>query len=134
MNELNIFEQGQAMLIDKPLDWTSFDVVRKLRRLVRTKKVGHAGTLDPLATGLLIVCTGKMTKKINEFQDMEKEYEGELVLGKTTPSYDLETLVNQEFDISNITEAEIYKTANTLQGQLMQVPPIFSAVKVDGER
>ena len=90
-NELNIFEQGQALLIDKPLDWTSFDVVRKLRRLVRTKKVGHAGTLDPLATGLLIVCTGKFTKRINEYMAQEKEYTGTVTLGAVTPTYDLES-------------------------------------------
>src|SRR5215467_12991628 len=88
---LNIFEQGQALLIDKPLEWTSFDVVRKLRRLVRTKKIGHAGTLDPLATGLLILCTGKFTKRINEYMAREKEYTGTFTLGATTPTYDLES-------------------------------------------
>ena len=127
-------DEGTLLLVDKPYKWTSFDVVRKIRNKLKIKKVGHAGTLDPLATGLLIVCTGKMTKKINEFQDMEKEYEGELVLGKTTPSYDLETMVNQEFEINHITEKDIYNAATNLTGQLMQVPPVFSAVKVDGER
>ncbi len=127
-------DEGTLLLVDKPYKWTSFDVVRKIRNKLKIKKVGHAGTLDPLATGLLIVCTGKMTKKINEFQDMEKEYEGELVLGKTTPSYDLETMVNQEFEIKHITEKDIYNAATNLTGQLMQVPPVFSAVKVDGER
>jgi len=127
-------DEGTLLLVDKPYQWTSFDVVRKIRNKLKIKKVGHAGTLDPLATGLLIVCTGKMTKKISEFQDMEKEYEGELVLGKTTPSYDLETLVNQEFDISHITETALYNAAANLTGYLMQAPPVFSAVKIDGER
>ena len=127
-------DEGTLLLVDKPYKWTSFDVVRKIRNKLKIKKVGHAGTLDPLATGLLIVCTGKMTKKINEFQDMEKEYEGELVLGQTTPSYDLETLVNQEFDISHITETDLYNAAANLPGHLMQAPPVFSAVKIDGER
>src|SRR6201994_456422 len=87
----HFFEQGQVLLIDKPLDWTSFDVVRKLRRLVRTKKIGHAGTLDPLATGLLILCTGKFTKRINEYMAREKEYTGTITLGASTPTYDLES-------------------------------------------
>src|SRR5580704_11554929 len=91
-NEMHEFERGQVLLIDKPLEWTSFDVVRKLRGLVRTKKVGHAGTLDPLATGLLILCTGKFTKKINEYMAQEKEYTGTITLGATTASYDLETI------------------------------------------
>lgn len=127
-------DEGTLLLIDKPYKWSSFDVVKKIRYRLKIKKVGHAGTLDPLATGLLIICTGKMTKKINEFQDMEKEYEGELVVGKTTPSYDLETEVDREFDITHIKESDIYSAAQGLQGQLMQVPPVFSAVKVDGER
>ena len=95
--ELNKYESGQVILIDKPLDWTSFDVVRKIRSVIRIKKVGHAGTLDPLATGLLILCTGKMTKSIDEYQAQEKEYTGVITLGATTPSYDLETEVDKTF-------------------------------------
>ena len=95
-NPLNIFEQGQVLLINKPLEWTSFDVVRKIRNLIKLKKVGHAGTLDPLATGLLIVCTGRFTKRINEFMAQEKEYTGTFTLGATTPTYDLES-VPREF-------------------------------------
>jgi len=127
-------DEGALLLIDKSYQWSSFDVVKKIRYKLKIKKVGHAGTLDPLATGLLIVCTGKMTKKINEFQDMEKEYEGELILGKTTPSYDLETEVDHEFDITHITETDIYNASKKFEGVSMQVPPVFSAVKVDGER
>src|SRR6478609_3568208 len=101
------FEEGRVILIDKPLEWTSFDVVKKVRNIIfkRSKKikVGHAGTLDPLATGLLIICTGKFTKRIQEFQDYDKEYEGSLILGKTTPSVDLETEIDSETDISHIT-------------------------------
>lgn len=126
------FEEGAVILIDKPLDWTSFDVVSKIRNTIRVKKVGHAGTLDPLATGLLILCTGKMTKKIDEYQAREKEYEGELVLGKTTPSCDLETEVDQEFDISGITEEMIRNNVHPFIGTIQQVPPAFSAIKVNG--
>lgn len=126
------FEEGAVILIDKPLEWTSFDVVSKVRNTIRVKKVGHAGTLDPLATGLLILCTGKMTKKIDEYQAREKEYEGALVLGKTTPSCDLETEVDQEFDISGITEEMIRKNVQPFIGTIQQVPPAFSAIKVDG--
>ena len=127
------FEEGAVILIDKPLEWTSFDVVGKIRNTIRVKKVGHAGTLDPLATGLLILCTGKMTKKIDEFQAQEKEYEGELVLGKTTPSFDRETEVDQEFDISSITEDMIRKNVSSFIGTIQQVPPLYSAIKVNGE-
>src|ERR1700744_6818969 len=98
----HFFEQGQVLLIDKPLGWTSFDVVRKLRRLVRTKKVGHAGTLDPLATGLLILCTGKYTKRINEYMAQEKEYTGVITLGAVTPTFDLESPPEQQRDYSHI--------------------------------
>ncbi len=126
------FEEGVVLLIDKPLEWTSFDVVSKIRNTIRTKKVGHAGTLDPLATGLLILCTGKMTKKIDSYQAQEKEYEGELVLGKTTPSCDLETEVDQEFDISSLTEEAIRNNVLSFIGTIQQVPPIYSAIKVDG--
>jgi len=127
------FEEGVVLLIDKPLEWTSFDVVGKVRNTIRIKKVGHAGTLDPLATGLLILCTGKMTKKIDTFQAQEKEYEGELVLGKTTPSYDMETEVDQEFDISTITETQIRENVRSFIGTISQFPPIYSAIKVGGE-
>ncbi len=126
------FEEGVVILIDKPLEWTSFDVVSKIRNTIRTKKVGHAGTLDPLATGLLILCTGKFTKKIDEYQAQEKEYEGELVLGKTTPSCDLETEVDKEFDISAITEEMIRDNVKQFTGTIQQIPPIYSAIKVDG--
>ncbi len=126
------FEEGVVILIDKPLEWTSFDVVGKIRNTIRVKKVGHAGTLDPLATGLLILCTGKMTKKIDEFQAQEKEYEGELILGKTTPSFDRETEVDQEFDISMLTEEMIRKNVLPFIGTIQQVPPLYSAIKVNG--
>lgn len=133
-------KNGQVLLIDKPLNWTSFQVVNKLRWKIRKKfnlkkiKVGHAGTLDPLATGLLIICTGKFTKKIEEYQGQIKEYTGEITLGATTPSYDLETEVNEFFSIEHITEALILKTAKMFEGQIQQKPPIFSAVKKDGVR
>ena len=127
------FEEGKIILIDKPLEWSSFDIVRKVRNTIK-HKVGHAGTLDPLASGLLILCTGKMTKKIHEFQDMEKEYEGEMVIGKTTPSCDMETEVDSEKDISHITEEQVRAAANPFIGKTMQVPPVYSAVKVGGER
>src|SRR5271170_6509536 len=124
MNELNIFELGQALQIDKPLDWTSFDVVRKLRRLVRTKKVGHAGTLDPLATGLLIVCTGKFTKRINEYMAQEKEYTGTITLGATTPTFDCESEPQNIKDTGAITEAQIRNATAAFTGEIMQVPPM----------
>jgi tRNA pseudouridine55 synthase len=126
------FEEGAVILIDKPLEWTSFDVVGKIRNTIRVKKVGHAGTLDPLATGLLILCTGKMTKRIDEYQAQEKEYEGELVLGKTTPSFDLETEVDQEFDISALTEEMIRGNVTGFVGTIQQIPPLYSAIKVNG--
>jgi len=127
------FEEGAVLLVDKPLGWTSFDVVSKVRNTIRVKKVGHAGTLDPLATGLLILCTGKMTKKIDEFQAQEKEYEGEMVLGKTTPSIDGETEVDQEYDISAISETQIKEIVKQFIGTISQLPPIYSAIKVNGE-
>ncbi len=126
------FEEGAVILIDKPLEWTSFDVVGKIRNTIRVKKVGHAGTLDPLATGLLILCTGKMTKKIEEYQGQEKEYEGELVLGKTTPSCDLETAVDHEYDISAITSQMVRDNVRSFIGNIQQIPPVYSAIKVDG--
>jgi tRNA pseudouridine55 synthase len=126
--------EGRVLLIDKPLEWTSFDVVNKLRYRLKTKKIGHAGTLDPLATGLLIICTGKMTKRIDEFQAQEKEYTGTFVLGQSTPSYDLETEVSEAQDISGISEDEIHLAAKKFIGTIQQVPPMHSAIKVDGKR
>ncbi len=125
---------GQVLLIDKPLRWTSFDVVKKLKYGIRAKKIGHAGTLDPLATGLLILCTEKKTKEIEQYQAQEKEYTGKLVLGKTTPSIDLETEVDAEYPTDHITETLIYEKAQTFVGMIEQVPPIFSAIKIDGKR
>lgn len=130
------FAEGELLLINKPYKWTSFDVVGKIRNSFKPLKlkVGHAGTLDPLATGLLIICTGKMTKKIDEFQAQQKEYTGTMILGANTPSYDLETEIDETFDISALDEESIL--ANTIQftGELDQYPPAHSAVKVDGER
>lgn len=133
-------EEGEVILIDKPYGWTSFDVVNKIRthfkyrRGIKKIKVGHAGTLDPLATGLLILCTGKFTKKIDEFQAQEKEYTGTFVLGATTPSSDLETAIDKSFDISHISEQMIYNTTKTFVGETDQIPPAFSAKKINGER
>ncbi|RZF61793.1 tRNA pseudouridine(55) synthase TruB [Sphingobacterium corticibacterium] len=130
------FAGGEVLLVDKPLEWTSFDVVGKLRNSMKPQKikVGHAGTLDPLATGLLIICTGKFTKRIDSFQAEDKEYTGVITLGTTTPSYDLETAVNQTFDYTHITEADIYETALRFAGELEQYPPAHSAIKIKGER
>lgn len=127
-------EPGQLILIDKPREWTSFDVVNKLRRACKIKKIGHAGTLDPLATGLLILCTGKMTKQIDSYQAQEKEYTGTLVLGRTTPSVDLETDFDGEFDVSGITPEMVRAAAAQLTGEIQQIPPIYSAIRVNGER
>jgi tRNA pseudouridine55 synthase len=133
--ELNIFEQGQMMLIDKPLHWTSFDVVRKLRGLVRTRKIGHAGTLDPLATGLLILCTGKYTKRINDYMAQEKEYTGTITLGASTPTYDLESERVALRDPSFVTQAMVEEViAGRFTGEIMQIPPAHSAIKVGGKR
>lgn len=126
--------EGEIILIDKDLDWTSFDVVKKVRNLVNVKKVGHAGTLDPLATGLLILCTGKNTKKINTFQDQAKEYTGTILLGKTTPSYDLETEYDSETDYSHLTTLEVNQTVKGFLGEITQRPPIYSALKIGGKR
>jgi tRNA pseudouridine55 synthase len=131
---MNNFEEGQVLLINKPYDWTSFDVVRKIRNLIKIKKIGHAGTLDPLATGLLILCTGKFTKKINEYMAREKEYTGTIVLGATTPTYDLESIPENFKDISAITEEKVKQAALKFTGDIMQTPPIFSAIKKDGKR
>jgi tRNA pseudouridine55 synthase len=136
--QLNKAEQkpdpGQVILIDKPLTWTSFDVANKLKYACKFKKIGHAGTLDPLATGLLILCTGKMTKQIDSYQAQEKEYTGTLVLGKTTPSVDLETAFDAEYDTSGITSEQIQEAVEQLTGEILQVPPIYSAVRINGER
>lgn len=126
-------EEGKVLLINKELQWTSFDVVKKIRNLVRIKKVGHAGTLDPLATGLLIVCVGKKTKEINQFMGQEKEYLGTMVIGKTTPSIDLETEINSEQSIEHIANEDVMVTSKKFLGKLMQVPPIYSALKKDGQ-
>ena len=134
------FKNGQVFLIDKPLEWTSFQVVNTIRWVIRKQfnlkkiKVGHAGTLDPLATGLLIICTGKFTKQIDTYQALEKEYTGEFTLGATTPSYDLETTVNEEFSIDHITKNLLHQTTKEYLGEIEQKPPIFSALKKDGKR
>ncbi|WP_242918252.1 tRNA pseudouridine(55) synthase TruB [Pontibacter liquoris] len=128
------FETGEILLINKPLNWTSFDVVKKVRNIIRVKKVGHAGTLDPLASGLLILCTGKYTKRIDEIQGQEKEYTGTIVLGQITPSYDRETAVTETRDITHLSPADIEAAANNFVGTIEQVPPLYSAVMVDGKR
>ncbi|MAY22598.1 MAG: tRNA pseudouridine(55) synthase TruB [Flavobacteriaceae bacterium] len=134
------YKNGQVLLIDKPLEWTSFQVVNKVRWLLKKEfqlkkiKVGHAGTLDPLATGLLILCTGKFTKKIETFQAQVKEYTGAFTLGATTPSYDLETEIDQTFDISSLTEDQIKQATQNFIGDIQQQPPVFSALKKDGKR
>ena len=128
------FLTGQTILFDKPKGWTSFDVVKKIRNTIRIKKVGHAGTLDPLATGLLILCTGKHTKQINGIQDQEKEYEVVFKLGATTASYDAEHPEENLCNASHITEAEVVQAMKTFEGLIEQVPPIYSAVKVNGRR
>jgi len=134
------FKNGQVVLIDKPLQWSSFQAVNKIRWVIRKAhnikkiKVGHAGTLDPLATGLLVICTGKMTKQINTFQGQEKEYTGTFALGSTTPSYDLETEIDETFSVSHITEQLIRDTTAQFTGRITQFPPVFSAIKKDGKR
>jgi tRNA pseudouridine55 synthase len=124
--------EGKVLLIDKPLHWTSFDVVRKLRSLLQIKKIGHAGTLDPLATGLLIVCTGKFTKKINEYMAMEKEYTGHFTVGAVTPTYDLESQPEQQKDFTQLEAEAIHAAAKQFTGEIEQFPPMFSAIKKDG--
>lgn len=133
MNE-PVQDAGRVLLINKPLHWTSFDVVNKLRRKLKTKKIGHAGTLDPLASGLLIICVGKMTKRIEEFMGQEKEYRGKLILGKSTPSHDLETEVTEEHDISAISHEQILAAVIPFIGKIHQLPPLHSAIKVGGVR
>lgn len=132
MNE-NTFEEGRVLLINKPLHWTSFDVVRKIRNTVKIKKVGHAGTLDPLATGLLIVCTGKFTKSINEYMAQEKEYTGTITLGATTTTFDLESEPVNFKSIEGVSEQTIIETSKRFTGELMQFPPIHSAIKQKGK-
>ncbi|MEL0652050.1 tRNA pseudouridine(55) synthase TruB [Algibacter sp. TI.3.09] len=140
MKTVDDYQAGEVLLIDKPLNWTSFQVVNKLRWEIRQAfnikkiKVGHAGTLDPLATGLLVICTGKMTKQIDTFQGQIKEYTGTFVLGGTTPSYDLETEINETFETTHITEDLIHSTTAQFTGDIEQFPPIFSALKKDGKR
>ena len=134
MSFLEKYNNGQTILVDKDLDWTSFDVVKKLKNIIKCKKVGHAGTLDPLASGLLIICTGKNTKKINDIQNQDKVYTGEFILGKTTPSHDLETEFNSETDIKNISLDKIEKITESFIGEQFQRPPKFSAVKIKGKR
>lgn len=134
MLEKNVFEEGKVLLIDKPLRWTSFDVIRKIRSLIKIKKVGHAGTLDPLATGLLIVCTGKFTKKINEYMAQEKEYTGTITLGATTATYDLESEPQSFKSFDHISKEQIEQTAQTFTGNILQTPPIHSAIKKEGKR
>src|SRR5574340_917957 len=129
----NRFEEGRVLLIDKPLEWTSFDVVKKIRNTIKIKKVGHAGTLDPLATGLLIVCTGKFTKRINEYMAQEKEYTGTITLGAITPTYDLESEPEDRKPLDTINEKMIRETAERFTGEIMQIPPIHSAIKQKGK-
>lgn len=134
------YKDGQVLLFDKPLEWSSFQLVNKVRWLIRKNlnikkiKVGHAGTLDPLATGLMIICTGKFTKRINEFMGQAKEYAGTITLGGTTPSYDLETEINEVFPTAHISDEMIYAFAKAYTGTIQQQPPIFSALKKDGKR
>lgn len=130
----NTFEEGQVLLINKPLEWTSFDVVRKIRNTIKIKKVGHAGTLDPLATGMLILCTGKFTKRINEYMAQEKEYTGTFTLGATTPTYDLESEPTDLKDYSSVTPEQLQAIAQQFTGEILQVPPMHSAIKKDGVR
>jgi tRNA pseudouridine55 synthase len=134
------FEQGEIFLINKPFKWTSFDVVNNLRGFLRQAlgikkmKIGHTGTLDPLATGLLILCTGRFTKRIEEFKDLEKEYTGTITLGATTPSFDLETEIDFSYPCDHITEEAILTISGSMTGTHQQMPPVYSAVKIDGKR
>lgn len=141
MKQLNPYQQGKILLIDKPLTWSSFQAVNKIKYALKRKynlpksfKIGHAGTLDPLATGLLIICTGKFTKRIPELQGMVKEYTGTFHVGATTPSYDLETEIDQTFPTEHITEELIKETTKQFIGEIDQKPPVFSAIKKDGKR
>ncbi len=137
---LSEFAQGSTIIIDKPLNWTSFDVVNKIRWNLKTRlkvkniKVGHAGTLDPLATGVLVICIGKHTKEIEKLMIGRKKYTGAILLGKTTPSYDLETEFDQTFSVEHLTDEMVQTEKMNFLGELMQIPPIFSAKQVDGKR
>lgn len=134
------FIEGEVLLFDKPYQWTSFDLVKKVRKIIsvkykiKTLKVGHAGTLDPLASGLMIICTGKATKRINEYQDQEKEYVAGITLGKTTPSFDLETQFDNEYPIEHITDKFVIDKLKTFVGEMDQIPPVYSAKFIDGKR
>lgn len=133
------FAAGEVLLIDKPLKWTSFDAVNRIRGMIKRHlnlklKVGHAGTLDPLATGLLVICTGKFTRRIDEFQAQEKEYTGTFLIGATTPCCDLEKPIDAYFPVDHITDEMIYAAAKKFTGNIEQVPPLFSAIKVEGKR
>jgi len=135
------FQNGQILLIDKPLNWTSFQAVNKIKYALINKvglpkkfKIGHAGTLDPLASGLLLICTGKFTKKISELQGQAKEYTGTFFIGATTPSYDLETEIDEKYPITHIDEGLIHETVKQFLGEIDQKPPIYSAIKKDGVR
>ncbi|RLD55267.1 MAG: tRNA pseudouridine(55) synthase TruB [Bacteroidetes bacterium] len=136
----NTYLEGRVLFIDKPLTWTSFDVVNKIRKSLRHHlgigkiKVGHAGTLDPLATGLVIICTGKATKQIMQYQNLDKLYEAQVRLGATTPSFDLETEVDKSFPWEHITSTDIGEAINAFKGDLEQMPPLYSAKRVDGKR
>ncbi len=132
--EIQLVDEGNVLLINKPREWTSFDVVNKLRYKLKTKKIGHAGTLDPLATGLLIICVGKMTKRIEEFMGQEKEYTGKFILGQTTPSHDLETEASEQKDISGLTNTLIKEATKNFTGKISQLPPQHSAIRVGGKR
>ena len=140
LNSLDEILNGKILLINKPKNWTSFDVVKKIKSTIKQKhniskvKIGHAGTLDPLATGLLIVCTGKFTKKITEIQEQKKTYVGELILGKTTPSYDLETNFDAYFPTQHINNEMLIAASKSFIGKIDQIPPLYSALKVKGER
>lgn len=134
MQPIPAFAEGQVLLFNKPLQWTSFDVVKKVRILTKVSKVGHAGTLDPLATGLLIVCTGKFTKKINEYMGMDKEYTGTITVGATTASYDLEQTPENFKPYQHLTETDILEATKPFIGNIWQLPPVHSAIKKNGKR
>ena len=134
MQRENSFEEGRVLLVNKPMYWTSFDAVRKIRYLSKTKKVGHAGTLDPLASGLLIVCTGKFTKKISEYMAQEKEYTGSITLGSSTPTYDLESEPQDFKSYEHLTTEDLQKATFPFTGNILQTPPIHSAIKKEGKR
>jgi tRNA pseudouridine55 synthase len=131
---LTPYLEGKVLLLDKPIGWTSFNMVQKVRYLTRVTKVGHAGTLDPLATGLLIICTGKFTKQINTYMGMTKEYTGSMVIGATTPTYDLESEPENFKNIDHITEEQIHEATKPFVGDILQMPPQHSAIKKDGKR